>query len=63
MHVDLGQDGLGCADEPDPDPRREDLGHAVEADDPPDLGKLALEGEVRPRAGGLPEVKIVIGIV
>ena len=63
MHVDLVQDGLGATDEPDPNASGENLGQTVEADDPSDFRKLALEREIRPRTSGLPKVEVVVGVI
>lgn len=46
VHVDDGHEGVWTTHEADADARGEDLGQAVEADHPPDLGLLELEGEV-----------------
>ena len=63
MHVDLVQDGLGATDEPDPDPGGEDFGQTVESDHTSDFRELALKGEIRPGAGGLSEVEVVVGVI
>ena len=63
MHVDLVQNGLGATDESYPDASGENLGQAVEADDPSDFRELALEREIRPRTSGLSEVEVVVWII
>ena len=63
MHVDLVQDGLRPTDESDPDASRKDFREAVESDYTSDFRKLTLQGEIRPRTGGLSKVEVIVWII
>ncbi len=63
MKEDGVDDSLRRRQETDPHARGQHLRQAVEADDPPHLGLVALECEVRGRPRGASKVQVVIRIV